>query len=197
MTEHHGGCTRGGVLRSGIVAVGAAVAGGVLLEWRPRRAEGQGGDDAEVLNLALLLEYVQAGLYEGALEGNTLTGELREYARVAAGHEREHIDLLREALGSAARDEPRLEFGGAVRSREAFGEAAVRIEDIAVQGYNAGGPSLSAGALAAAGRIVSVHARHAAWIRDLTGKSPAPDASEPVRSVEDITTALERTGWVR
>jgi hypothetical protein len=32
--------------------------------------------------------------------------------------------------------------------------------------------------LRAAARIVSVESRHAAWIRDLRGMNPAPDASE-------------------
>jgi hypothetical protein len=189
--------TRRRILRSGLVAAGAAVAGGVLLERRPEPAEGQGGSDTEVLNLALLLEYVQAGFYEAALERGALSGELREYARAAARHEREHIDLLREALGSRARSEPRLDFGEDVADAERFGAAAVRLEDLATQAYNAGAPSLSADALLAAGRIVSVHARHSAWVRDLTGEDPAPEAAEPERSVSEVTQALDELGWVR
>ncbi len=182
---------------AGAAAAGAAVAGGLLLEWRPRPAEGQSGSDAEVLNLALLLEYVQAGFYEAALERGRLSGELREYARVAARHEREHIDLLREALGADARDEPRLDFGEDVADAERFGRAAVRIEDLVTRAYNAGAPDLSPDALLAAGRIVSVHARHSAWVRDLTGEDPAPDASEPERSVSEVTQELDELGWVQ
>jgi len=189
--------TRKRALRSGLAAAGAAVAGGLLLDWRPRRAEGQSGSDTEVLNLALLLEYVQAGFYEAALERGRLSGELREFARVAARHEREHVNLLRETLGSDARQEPRLDFGEDVASAERFGAAAVRLEDLATQGYNAGAPGLSNEALRAAGRIVSVHARHAAWVRDLVGEQPAPEPSEPQRSVAEVTQELEDLGWVR
>ena len=69
-------------------------------------------------------------------------------------------------------------------------EAAVKLEDLSVVGYNAQAPALSAGALAAAARIVSVEARHAAWIRDRR-HDPAPDASEPIVSAKRVMATLE------
>ena len=44
---------------------------------------------------------------------------------------------------------------------------------------------------------MSVEARHAAWIRDLSGKNPAPFASEPQKSPKAINQALNDTGFIK
>jgi hypothetical protein len=69
--------------------------------------------DREVLRFLLLIDQTQAALYEQAVERGSIDGELLEFARVAGGHEPEHVALLREALGprraraAAARLRPR------------------------------------------------------------------------------------------
>ena len=55
----------------------------------------------------------------------------------------------------------------------------LKLEDLGVAAYTAQAPNLTKGTLKAAARIVSVESRHAAWIRDLRGINPAPDAAEP------------------
>jgi hypothetical protein len=44
-------------------------------------------------------------------------------------------------------------------------------------------------------RIVSVEARHAAWIRDIRGETPAPDAVEPSESGPRARAALQSMGF--
>ena len=49
----------------------------------------------------------------------------------------------------------------------------------------------------AAARIVSVEARHAAWIRDLAGNTPAPRASDQLLTETQVRAALKKTGFVQ
>ena len=51
--------------------------------------------------------------------------------------------------------------------------------------------------LAAAARIVSVEARHAAWIRDVTGLNPAPAAVEPTASADKVMKTFQGSGFVK
>lgn len=203
MTEPTGsierGFSRAQALRAGLAGAGAALVGGVLLDGRPAPAESQGSArrDTELLNFVLLVEHVQAAFYDQALEAGRLKGELREFARVVGEHERAHQRFLEQTLGSDARSRPKLEFGDDVREPEAFSRTARRLEDLGVAAYNAGAPNLSDKALRAAARIVSVEARHAAWIRDIREENPAPDASEPQRSPEQMTSQLNDFGFIK
>ena len=60
-----------------------------------------------------------------------------------------------------------------------FARTAIRLEELGLAAYNGAATSLTPDALADAARIVSVEARHAAWIRDIAGANPAPRAAEP------------------
>lgn len=93
-----------------------------------------------------------------------------------AEHERAHVQYLRDALGHDARGEPSTDFGETTADPAAFGAAAVTLEDVAVAAYNGQAGNLTKGALRAAATIVSVDARHAAWIRSIVGESPAAQA---------------------
>ena len=107
-----------------------------------------------------------------------------EFAEIVGAHERAHIAFIRKALGDKARKPPKLDFGDDTATAESFTDVALKLEDLGVAAYNAQAPNLTKGALAAAARIVSVEARHAAWIRAIAGVTPAPDASEPPVSAE-------------
>ena len=105
--------------------------------------------------------------------------------------------FLRKALGGKARKAPKLDFGDDTTSPERFTEAALKLEDLAVAGYNAGAPNLTKPTLAAAAKIVSVEARHASWIRSIAGVTPAPDASEPQLSAQRVMKTLQGSGYIR
>ena len=67
-------------------------------------------------------------------------------------------------------------------------------EQTAVAAYNGQGTNLTRPALAAAVEILPVEARHAAWVRDLVGKRPAPLAQDQLWSATRATQTLARTG---
>ena len=191
--------TRAALLEGALLAGGGVVVGGVVLGGLPDFAASKPSpeQDAEILNFALLLEHVQAGLYADALTRGGLSGELREFARRVGAQEREHIAFIRKALGKAARKEPELDFGEDTATPERFTETAFKLEDLGVAAYNTQAPNLTKETLAAAAKIVSVEARHAAWIRAIAGENPAPDASEPTASARRVASTLEGSGYVQ
>jgi rubrerythrin len=191
--------TRAALFEGALLAGGGVVVGGVVLGGLPDFAASKPSpeQDAEILNFALLLEHVQAGLYADALARGTLSGELREFARRVGAQEREHIAFIRKALGKAARREPELDFGEDTASPERFTETAFKLEDLGVAAYNTQAPNLTKDTLAAAAKIVSVEARHAAWIRAIAGENPAPDAAEPTASAKRVANTLEGSGYVQ
>jgi rubrerythrin len=191
--------TRAAFLEGALVAGGGVVVGGVLLGGLPDFASSKPSpqQDAEILNFALTMEYVQSGFYEEALKRGALTGELREYARRVGGQEQEHVAFVKKALGKAATKKPELDFGEDTGSAETFTEAAFKLEDLGVAAYNAQAPNLTKATLAAAAKIVSVEARHAAWIRAIAGRNPAPDAAEPTASAKRVVDTLNGSGYLQ
>ncbi len=187
--------TRGALLRRGAAAGGGVTAVAMLLGGESGEAQSK-ARDAEILNFALQLEHVKAAFYAEAYDRGLIVGPLRQYARVVGGHEHRHVEFLKKALGSAADPAPKVRFGDATGDPRAFLEASQRIEDLALRAYTGQAANLTAGALAAAARIVSVEARHAAWARDLAGENPAPDAAEPLLTAEQVTRQLEATGFL-
>lgn len=191
--------TRARLFEGALLAGGGIAVGGVVISSLPDDAASQPSQrqDAEILNFGLLLEYVQAGFYEDAIARGGLDGELRAFAERVGSHERRHVAFIRDALGRRARKRPQLDFGEDTATPESFTQAALALEDLGVAAYNTQAPNLTNDALAAAARIVSVEARHAAWIRDIAGKNPAPDASEPQVSPDRVVEQLNRTGYIQ
>lgn len=191
--------SRRGVLRLGLAGAGTLSLGAVLAAGAPpaTAATPSAKLDVEVLNYALLLEEIQAAFYARALDRGRLQGELREFAEVVVGHEQEHVKLLRGALGAKARPAPRFDFGAAVTSPRRFAAAALQLEDLGVAAYNGQAANLTRNALIAAARIVSVDARHAAWIRAIQGRPPARQATDPSSTRSEALAAVRKTGFVK
>lgn len=178
---------------AGLVAAGI-IGGGV---GAPAIGSGSRLGDAEILNFALEMEELQAALYEQALLHAGLTGELAQYARVVGGHEREHVAFLRQTLGSRAKPAPAFDFGDAVTDPDRFAVAARVLEDLGVAALDGQAGNLTKPSLAAVATIVSVEARHAAWIRDLLGEPPAPTAANPSEGAARVMAAIRRSGYVK
>jgi hypothetical protein len=191
--------TRERFLRRAAVAGGTLTVGGVLIAGLPRLAASaaQSADqDAEIFNFALLLEQLQAAFYGETVERGLLGDEQLEFARVVAEHERAHVEYLQDALGALAREEPETDFGDATVDPDAFGAAAVTLEDVAVAAYNGQAANLTKDALRAAATIISVDARHAAWIRSIISELPAEQAVDEPLSAEEATARIEDTGFL-
>jgi hypothetical protein len=192
--------TRSEALRAAALG-GAAVGTGALLGgWiepqasvgRPSRSQ-----DVRIFSFLLVLEQAQAALYDSALRSGALSGELRRFARVVAPQEHDHVALVTRRLGRQAKPAPAFDFREATSSDARFRRAAIDLEEAAIAGYNGQGANLTAAAVPDAARIVAVDARHAAWIRDLSGADPAPRAADPGRSAHDVTAELRTKGYLR
>jgi hypothetical protein len=191
--------SRADVVRKAASAGGALLGGGVLLGTVPRLASSapSPAQDVRVLNFALVLEELTAAFYAEALRRGRLRGELREFARIVGAHERAHVRFIRGALGRKARRRPAFDFGSATSDQDEFTAAAITLEDTGVAAYNGQAGNLTKGALRAAARIVSVEARHAAWIRDIAGRPPAAEPTDAPMSERQVRDALEKTGFLR
>ena len=163
----------------------------------PALGSGSKAGDVEILNFALQLEELKVALYTQALLHANLTGDLAQYARVVGRQEREHVAFLRKTLGSAAKPAPAFDFGEAVTDANTFGPAARMLEDLAVAAFDGQAANLTKLSLAAVATIVSVEARHAAWIREVLGELPAPAAANPMLTAAQAAAAVHRKGFVK
>ena len=145
-----------------------------------------GSGDVGVLNYAYALEQLEAAFYAQVVKtpaGDFQTGELAYFTEVAA-HEAIHRDFFkaainRDAPGKLLQDlKPNFTSIDFTKRASVLGTAKT-FEDLGVAAYNGAGKLIKTAAyLVIAGQIVSVEARHAAYIRDLldtTGKSFAGD----------------------
>jgi hypothetical protein len=195
----HAQLSRAKLLSRALLAGGGVVAGGIALGGLPglSLAGPSAAQDVRVLNTLLLLEYVQQSFYAEAEKRGALKGELAEFARRVGAHETRHVAFFKSTLGAKARARPRVHFGAATRNPHAFAAAAIALEDLAVAAYNGQATNVTRKTLAAAATIVSVEARHAAWIRDVAGKLPAISATDPAIPQSQMLKRLRATGFLR
>jgi rubrerythrin len=193
-----GGSRRSDFLKRALVVSGAGIAG-AMVAGSPRSTDAAqvSQPDLRALNLILMVEFTENAFYAEALDRNRLGGELRDYARSVAAQEKEHLDFVRSALGGRAEEEPDFDFGDKTGDPDAFAAAAGDLEDLAVAAYNGQGTNVSPKTLAAAATIVSVEARHAAWIRSIVGEPPAPDATDTPQSADEVLDGLQQAGLRR
>ncbi|WP_320672116.1 ferritin-like domain-containing protein [Patulibacter defluvii] len=192
------GDTRQAFLLKAVLA-GAAASGVGLVGPTVRRALAAGEmGDVDVLNFALTLEHLETAFYR---VGRTLDlrDEVAATARRFGREEAEHVAALTatiEQLGGKPAAAPRFRFP--VRDEASFLRLATTLEDTGVSAYNGAAPAIrSKEVLAAAGSIVQVEARHAAVIRLLRGKDPAPrgfDVASEKDAVVRAITPLIRSG---
>ncbi len=194
-----GGTSRAALLKRAIVAGGAFTSGGILLTGLPGAAASASSParDARILNLVLLVEYLESSFYAEARAKRAFKGELRQFITIVGAHEREHVSFLRKALGTQARKRPAFDFGDATENPKKFIAAATALEDTSVATYNGQAANLTSDVLAAAATIVSVEARHAAWIRAIAGKLPAAEATDAPMTEAEVHAALRKTGFLK
>jgi rubrerythrin len=167
---------------------------GRLLQLGDASASPSIAQDAKILQFVLQLEYTQVAFYEEALQQAGLRGDLRDFARAALEHERQHLAAIRRALGAKAAAKPSFDFGQKVKSARAFTQAAIQLEDIAVAAYNGQATNLTKSTLAAAAEIVSVEARHAAWVRAIADQVAAPHPIDGPMTAKQAAQGLHDIG---
>ena len=189
--------SRSDFLRKSVVMGGALAGGGALFAALADPAHAQTRGDVAILNFALTLEYLEAEFYKEAVARDRLSGDTRRFARVVASHEATHVRTLKSVLGSNAVAKPRFNFRGTTSNQGRFEATAQALEDTGVRAYlGQAGNIDSDSLLAAAGTILTVEARHAAWIRHIRGESPAPRAFDRPASKRQILRAVNRTGFI-
>jgi len=217
LTDTPTSADRRGLLRTaglGAVALGAAAATTTVASSLARATSSTGPTalDTEILNFALNLEYLEAEFYLRATTGQGLqsdTGErgtnpgtvtggsmvpfrtnrIRLAALDIAKDEHTHVQFLRSVLGSAAVDEPTIDFAKSFNTlaqaagfatsfnpfadEESFLLGAYVFEDVGVTAYHGAAPLISAqsGYLSPAAGILAVEAYHAGEIRSLINNS--------------------------
>jgi rubrerythrin len=195
--------TRASFLRKAGLGVGAVAGGGALLGALPQLALGASvpKSDIAILNFALTLEYLEAAFYAEAVSKGNFSGETKAFADVVAAHEAAHVAFLRKALGAKAVKKPKFDFKGTTADVAKFQATAQALEDTGVAAYlGQAGNIKSKAILKAAGSILPVEARHAAWIRDIRGRGqapvPAPAAFEGARTKAQILAKVKATGFI-
>jgi len=169
------GISRQAFILRGAMAAGAVYGGGMVAPFVSSAMAGSG--DADILNFALTLEYLEADFYKKA-KGLDLSGDAMKLAKELADQEAQHVNALKQAIKSlGAKPVKSPSFSFPISDEKSFLKLAQTLEDTGVSAYNGAAPSISSkDILAAAGSIVQVEARHAAAIRLLRGESPAPEA---------------------
>ena len=191
-----GGMSRSAFLLRGALATGALVGGGAVSPFVRRAMAQETGGDADILNFALTLEYLEATFYSRAIaKGRKMSGDTVRLAREIRDNEMAHVGALQETikqLGAKPVKAPTVGFGDVFTSDGAFLKLAQTLEDTGVSAYNGAAPQIkSRDVLAAAGSIVQVEARHAALIRLMRQENPAPDAFDPSLGKEQVLMAVK------
>ena len=191
------GDTRASFLAKAGMFGGGMLGSGALLGLVAEGASAATRSDIAILNFALTLEYLEEAFYDEALDMGILDGELELFARVVRRHERAHVRALRGALGRNAVAKPRFNFRGTTEDVEAFAATAQVLEDTGVAAYKGQAPLIDSDALLkAAVSIHSVEARHAAWIRDINGQPPAPEAFDEPLTKRQVLRAVANTRFI-
>jgi Ferritin-like domain len=171
------GLTRSSFILRGALAAGAFYGAGAVTPFVSQALAAEaGGGDAEILNFALTLEYLEADFYNVKGKSLNLSGEAKSYAKMFGEEEAEHVTALMAAIKSlGGKPVAKPTFAFPATSQSSFLALASVLENTGVGAYNGAAPSLqSKQVLAAAGSIVQIEARHAAAIDLLIGKSPTP-----------------------
>ncbi len=177
------------------MTAGVGIGAASLTAGAPRGVFAQSITDADILNFALNLEYLEAEFYTVITSGVTIdqapfnigitgvgtpgptTGAgrldfrgdqlLQQTALELAYDEREHVKIIRGALGSAAIAKPAIDLSAAaVTTVQRFLQAARVLEDLGVSAYGGAAPLLqSKEILSVATRIALVEALHAGNVR--------------------------------
>jgi Ferritin-like domain len=170
------GMTRGAFMLRGALAAGSVYGASAVTPFVSQALAAGGGGDAEILNFALTLEYLEAAFYNVKGKELTLSGQAKSYAKMFGEQESAHVEALTttiKQIGGTPVKSPQFVFP--VTNQASFLALASTLENTGVGAYNGAAPSLkSKEILAAAGSIVQIEGRHAAAIDLLIGKGPTP-----------------------
>lgn len=139
-------------------------------------------DDFGVLNYAYALEQLEAAFYIQVASNppSAFSTAERNYFQDIQFHEIAHREFFKKALSTAAIGSLEVDFSSINFSdRMSVLNAAKAFEDLGVAAYNGAGVRLTnTNFLVVAGQIVSVEARHAAYVRDMISNGSFADLGD-------------------
>ena len=136
------GMTRGSFLLRGALAAGAVCGLGAVGPFVSQALAAQDTTDADILNFALTLEYLEAAFYKKALTLG-LSGDAKTYAKTFGQEENSHVDALTQAVKSlGAKPAAMPQFVFPMTDQKSFLKLAQTLEDTGVSAYNGAGPSI-------------------------------------------------------
>ena len=177
-----------------------ALAGGALIAGRAFAARAAELDrhDIDVLNFDLTFEHLQAGFYDEALRLGALGPETTRWARVIGAHERAHVKILSEVLGRHAVEKPFFDYQGVTEDEEAFTKTAVAMEDLTTDLLIGQLNEFRVPALVSAlFSLLSVEARHAAWVRHAVGVLPIAGPLDQAKSLQEVAEVIGTTRFMK
>jgi hypothetical protein len=140
-----------------------------------------GSGDIGILNYAYALEQLEAAFYTKVIMSQYSGMSAMETALITdiRDHELAHREFFKNALGGAAIPALEVDFSSIdFASRTSVLATAKAFEDLGVSAYNGAGRLIqNPDYLVLAGKIVSVEARHASYIRDLIARNSFADDS--------------------
>ncbi len=151
--------------------------------------------DVEVLNYALTLEHLEAAFYQLTgqydLGVDPFNNPINEWLMAAGEQEAAHVTTLTDVitqLGGEPVAAAEYDFG--VTDATSFLATAMTLENVGVAAYDGAGQFLqSADLVTAAGSIVAVEARHAAYLNLVNGMIPFPAAVETPMTPDEVLQA--------
>jgi len=179
------------------VATTLAVAGSFLPNFgiSSALAADLGEGDVGVLNYAYALEQLEAAFYTQVIETpyTGITADETALLTDIRDHEVEHREFLKTALADGAIPALEVDFSAVdFTSRDSVLGTAKVFEDLGVAAYNGAGKLIETpDYLLAAGKIVSIEARHAAVIRDLLQPNSVAFAGDDVIDESGLDGAME------
>lgn len=140
-----------------------------------------GSGDIGILNYAYALEQLEAAFYTQVILTPYSSSTSTEISLLTdiRDHEIAHREFFKTALGSSAIPALEVNFTSIdFTSRDSVLSTAKTFEDLGVSAYNGAGKLIiNPDYLTVAGKIVSVEARHAAFIRDLISYGSFADST--------------------
>ena len=171
--------TRRNFLGKTALTTGAVIAGPVALELLTtgRAWAADFGSDADVLNYALTLEYLESEFYKQANASGKLTGAAADALKLIGSDEDAHVVAITQTIqkiGATPVAKPTITFpAGTFDSQDSILKLAKVFEETGVGAYlGAAGSIQNKDILQAAAGIFGVEARHAAAIGFISNATP-------------------------
>lgn len=156
-------------------------------------AAGPLDSDLEILNYALVLEYLETDAYAAVNGMNVLTGRARTYFQAFGAHEAAHRDAIIATIGQLGGTpvaKPTFNFSSVPMEPAALVKFFQEVEAVGVSAYLGAAPFIKDFAiLEAALSIHAVEAEHAAALADLVAPGTAlfaPAAFETPRTPDQV-----------